>query len=305
MKAVIPAAGMGTRFLPLTKAQPKEMLPVLDKPAIQYVVEEAVAAGCDEVVLIVNEDKQAVRNHFAPAPKLDQYLQDKGKDTYLQKLQALEQLPVTYATQDRAQGLGHAVLCAQNALNEEHDPASATAPDSAPAPCSPEPFFVLLGDVLVPDNDVLGKMLEVSQAHGNASVIAVFEVPEEEVERFGIIDGNLVSGSVPDGDAVWKLLSMVEKPPLAQAPSHMAIFGRYLLSPVIFDCIKDTAPGAGGEIQLTDAMLKLLEKEDIYAVLVPGESAFDTGTVPSWLESNVRLALRDPKLAALIRKQVA
>jgi UTP--glucose-1-phosphate uridylyltransferase len=279
LKAIIPAAGMGTRFMPLTKVQPKEMLPVLDKPCIQYVVEEALAAGCDEVRLVLSGHKQAIREHFSAQPALERFLADKGKQGYLDKVRALNQMPVSYAIQPEAGGLGQAVACGRSGIDE--------------------PFFVLLGDVLVPDHDVLDKMWQVSQAHHGASVIAVFAVEGREVERFGVIGGEAVGDSA---DGVWRIDQMVEKPKLEEAPSNLAIFGRYLLTPAIFSCIDRTGVGAGGEIQLTDAMLMLLEQEEMYAVLVPGKSAFDTGTVHSWLESNVRLAKRDPELAALLQR---
>jgi UTP--glucose-1-phosphate uridylyltransferase len=289
MKAVIPAAGKGTRFLPLTKVTPKEMLPVLNKPTIQYVVEEALAGNADEVIVISNDDKPSIRQHFSPDDSLLAYLDERGKTDFAKAVKNAGELPVSFAPQPEPLGLGHAVHCA----------AELTADDA---------FYVLLGDVIVPGNNVLPRMLEVSRAHDNASVIAVFKVPHEDVSRFGVIDGELISGTEGEGgndSAVWKIRSLVEKPPADEAPSDYAVFGRYLLSPSIMDILAHTAPGAGNEIQLTDAMVELLKTEDMYAVEVNGNDGLDTGTVATWLDANIRMALRDPELAGVVRSAVA
>ena len=261
MKALIPAAGLGTRFLPATKAQPKEMLLVVDRPAIQYVVEEGLASAADEVVIINSREKKAIEEHFSPAPELAATLRARGKDAYADVVEAVGNYNVSYVYQDEPLGLGHAVHCA----------AEKTAG---------EPFYVLLGDVLVPGNDMLPRMQEVSDAHDGASVIAVMPVPDDQVSRFGVIAGAAVS------DDVWKVDSLVEKPALEDAPSNLAVFGRYLLSPRVMDLLAEVKPGVGGEIQLTDALDAVLKEEEMYALVVDPADGFDTGTIESWLETN-------------------
>ncbi|MDR2714104.1 MAG: NTP transferase domain-containing protein [Coriobacteriales bacterium] len=285
MKAIIPAAGVGTRFLPVTKAQPKEMLPVVDRPAIQYVVEEALAAAASEVIIVSNDDKPSIVEHFSPAPELERYLADRGKNELAAAVTHAGSLPVSFVPQPEPLGLGHAVLCAAEKIGQE----------------PPEPFFVLLGDVLVPDNKILPRMKEVSAAHGGASVIAVFRVPLSEVSRFGVIDGELVAGNEEGGSGVWRINALVEKPPAPEAPSALAIFGRYLLTPKVMELLVKTAPGAGGEIQLTDALGALLEHEELYAIEINVADGFDTGTIETWLDTTIRLALRNPKLAKVVK----
>ena len=261
MKALIPAAGMGTRFLPATKAQPKEMLLVVDRPAIQYVVEEGLASSADEVVIINSRDKKVIEEHFTPNPELEATLRAKGKASYADAVAHAGSLNVSYVYQDEPLGLGHAVWCAREKTGDE-------------------PFYVLLGDVLVPDNGMLPRMKEVSDAHGGASVIAVMPVPDDQVSRFGVIAGAAVA------DDVWKVDSLVEKPALEDAPSNLAVFGRYLLSPRVMELLADVKPGVGGEIQLTDALDAVLREEEMYALIVDPADGFDTGTVESWLETN-------------------
>ena len=263
MKALIPAAGLGSRFLPATKAQPKEMLLVVDRPVIQYVVEEGLAAA-DEVVIINSRDKKSIEEHFTPNPALEAELRSRGKDKYADKVAHAGNLNVSYVYQDEPLGLGHAVHCAAEATGNE-------------------PFFVLLGDVIVPDNQMLIKMKEVSDAHGGASVIAVLPVAEDQVDRFGVIDGTEVS------EGVWKVNSLVEKPAVEDAPSNLAVFGRYLLTPRVMELLADAKPGAGNEIQLTDALDALLKEEEIYALVIDPEDGYDTGTIESWLDTNNRL----------------
>lgn len=279
MKAVIPAAGLGSRFLPVTKAQPKEMLPVVDKPAIQYIVEEALVAGADEVIIVNSREKAAIEEHFAPNEKLAERLRSVGKDAYAEAVEHAGALPVSYVYQDEPLGLGHGVLQA----------APKTGDDL---------FMVMLGDVLVPDNGMCQAMATLSAAHGNASVIAVMPVPDEQVSRFGIV------GCIEEPDGALRIRTMVEKPALEDAPSHLAIFGRYLLTPKVMKLLETTEPGAGGEIQLTDALVELLQTENIYAYVIDPEEGFDTGTVASWIEANVALAMRDEKLAAHLRSTV-
>lgn len=261
MKALIPAAGLGTRFLPATKAQPKEMLLVVDRPAIQYVVEEGLASGADEVVIINSRSKQAIEDHFAPDPELVALLCERGKDAYAREVERVGAMNVSYVYQDEALGLGHAVLCAADKMDGD-------------------PFYVLLGDVLVPDNQMLPRMKEISDQHGGASVIAVMPVPHEETKRFGVIAGEALS------DDVWKIDFMVEKPDPKDAPSDLAIFGRYLLSPRVMELLADVKPGVGGEIQLTDALEAVLAEEEMFALVVDPADGFDTGTIESWLETN-------------------
>lgn len=261
MKALIPAAGMGTRFLPATKAIPKEMLLVVDRPVIQYVVEEGLASGADEVVIINSRDKKSIEDHFTPNPELVATLRARGKDKYADAVQQVGDYNVSYVYQDEPLGLGHAIYCAHEKTGNE-------------------PFYVLLGDVLVPDNKMLPRMQEISDAHGGASVIAVLPVPDDQVSRFGVIAGEALS------EDVWKVDSLVEKPALEDAPSNLAVFGRYLLSPRVMELLADVQPGVGGEIQLTDALDAVLKEEEMYALVIDPEDGFDTGTVDSWLETN-------------------
>lgn len=267
MKAVIPAAGMGTRFLPVTKAIPKEMLPVVDKPVIQYIVEEAIAASADEVIIVNSREKQAIEQHFAPDPGLEATLHAKGKDALVFAVNHAGNLPVTFVYQDEPLGLGHAVHCA----------AEQTADDR---------FCVLLGDVIVPGNNMLTRMKEISDAHNNANVIAVLPLPDEEIPRYGIVAGSEVE------PGVWKVDSLVEKPALEEAPSNLGSFGRYILSPRVMEILATLPPGAGNEIQLTDALDAVLAEEEMYALVIDPADGFDTGTVPAWLAANAELAKR-------------
>ena len=264
MKSVIPAAGLGTRFLPITKAVPKEMLPVGGKPAIQWIVEESLEVA-DGVVIVNSRDKKAIEEHFSPDTKLVEHLRSKGKDELAGRVEHAGNLNVEYVYQDEALGLGHAVLCAEPATQDEA-------------------FYVCLGDVIVPDFKMLPRMKEVSDAHNGASVIAVMPVPDEEVHRFGIMGGTDL------GDGVWKVDSLVEKPALEDAPSNLSVFGRYLLSPRVMEILKETKPGVGDEIQLTDALITLLSEEEMFAIVVDPESGLDTGTPDSWLYANNFLA---------------
>lgn len=279
MKAIIPAAGLGSRFLPATKAQPKEMLPVVDKPAIQYIVEEALDAGADEVVIVNSRDKASIEEQFNPNEQLASHLRNVGKHGYADAVEHAGTLPVSFVYQDEPLGLGHAVHVAADKTGDDR-------------------FFVMLGDVLVPDHGMCERMLEVSDAHGHASVIAVLPVSDEEVSRFGII------GGIDLGDGVWKVEEMVEKPALEDAPSRLASFGRYLLSPRVMELLETTEPGAGGEIQLTDALVSLLDEEEMYAIVIDPASGYDTGTVPSWIAANVMQGMKDPKIAEYFKKTI-
>lgn len=279
MKAIIPAAGLGTRFLPVTKSQPKEMLPVVDKPVVQYVVEEAVAADADDILIVTGRGKRAIEDHFDRSIELEDLLESSGNMSRLRQVRAVSELAeVFYVRQKKPRGLGHAVLC------------------GAPFVAN-EPFFVLLGDVLVPGNTVLGRMKEVHERTGT-SVIAVAPVPDEMVSRYGVIAGTEVD------DGVWRVTGLVEKPAINEAPSNLAIFGRYLLTPAVMDILPHVKPGRGDEIQLTDALVRLLETEEIHAVVVEPDEGFDTGNVLAWLSANVALALESEEYGADLRHEL-
>lgn len=276
MKAIIPAAGLGTRFLPVTKSQPKEMLPVVDKPVIQYVVEEAVAGGVTELLIVTGRGKRAIEDHFDRSVELEAQLEVSGKTAELETVQCIARLvEVFYVRQKEPKGLGHAVLCGAAMTDDD-------------------PFVVMLGDVLVPEGTILPRLREVHERTGG-SVIAVVPVPQDEVSRYGVIAGE------QDGDGVWRVTGLVEKPAAADAPSNLAIFGRYLLTPAIMEILSDTPPGKGGEIQLTDALVTLLEREPLHAVVVDPAEGYDTGTVLSWLEANIQLALESDEYGADVR----
>ncbi|WP_028263737.1 UTP--glucose-1-phosphate uridylyltransferase [Atopobium fossor] len=286
MKAIIPAAGLGTRFLPATKCTPKELLPVIDKPVIQYVVEEALAPeGVDECVIVNSHDKPQIEAYFSVDTNFEQMLEVRGKKAEAQKVHDASTLPVSFVYQDEALGLGHAVHCAAKKMDGE-------------------PFFVLLGDYFVPGKQMNIKMAEVSRAHNNASVIAVAPVPADQVSRYGIIAGECVGSldgveaSGEQAGAVWKVTGLVEKPAPEDAPSHLFIVGRYLLSPRIMELLADQTPGAGNEIQLTDAMERLLDEEEMYAVVIDPMEGCDTGTPAAWAATNARLALQSDAAGA-------
>ncbi|WP_283171442.1 UTP--glucose-1-phosphate uridylyltransferase [Curtanaerobium respiraculi] len=267
MKALIPAAGLGTRFLPATKAMPKEMLLVVDRPVIQYVVEEGLASGADEVVIISNHDKKAIEQHFRQDDELVRLLRARGKDDRADAVHHAGNLPVSFVYQNEPLGLGDAVHCAAERTGDE-------------------PFYVLLGDVIVPSYNILNRMKKVSDDHGGASVIAVMPVAHDKVDRFGVIAGEEIDSNV------WKVTGLVEKPRVWEAPSNMVVFGRYLLTPRVMDLLATTKPGEGGEIQLTDALAALLGEEEMYALVVAPDEGFDTGTVDTWLDTNNRLYVR-------------
>ncbi len=275
MKAIIPAAGLGTRFLPATKAQPKEMLPVVNKPVIQYVVEEAVAAGATSVLIVTGRGKRAIEDHFDRSVELEELLERSGATEQLHEVRSVSDLAdVFYVRQKRPRGLGHAVYC------------------GAAHVCD-EPFFVLLGDVIVPRNDILPKLKTVHERYGG-SVVAVTPVEPALVSRYGVIAGEEVE------PGVWRVTDLVEKPTVNEAPSTLAIFGRYLLTPAIMKILPAIAPGRGDEIQLTDALRELLKIEPIHAVIDP-DPGFDTGNVLAWLEANVAIALSSSRYGSALR----
>ncbi len=263
-KAVIPAAGMGTRFLPATKASPKEMLPVVDKPAIQYVVEEAVRAGMDDVLMITGRSKRALEDHFDRVVELEQTLEAKGDLVKLALVrEASELATVHYVRQGDPAGLGHAVLAAAQHVGQEA-------------------FAVLLGDDLIDPRDaLLSTMVEVQQREGG-SVVALMQVPHETIHLYGC-------AAVESSGDVVQITGLVEKPPVEQAPSDLAIIGRYVLSATVFDVLRRTPPGRGGEIQLTDALQELISLEPVHGVVFRGRR-YDTGDRLDYLKAVVRLA---------------
>ncbi|HVL98363.1 MAG TPA: UTP--glucose-1-phosphate uridylyltransferase GalU [Egibacteraceae bacterium] len=266
-KAVIPAAGLGTRFLPATKAQPKEMLPVVDKPAIQYVVEEAVTAGLDDILLVTGRGKRALEDHFDAAVELERQLAAAGKEDLLAAVRAVSQLAtVHYVRQGQPLGLGHAVGCARYHVGDE-------------------PFAVLLGDDLIGEDErLLSRMVDLSDETGR-SVVAVMEFGEEELSKYGVIDAQ----PDPDRPDVYMVTDLVEKPGKANAPSRLCVIGRYVLTPDIFDHIAQTRPGRGGEIQLTDAMKAQCRDGPIRAVRFSGVR-YDIGSKDEYLRAMVELA---------------
>jgi UTP--glucose-1-phosphate uridylyltransferase len=269
-KAVIPAAGLGTRFLPATKAMPKEMLPVVDRPAIQYVVAEATHAGLSNVLVVTGRSKRALEDHFDRVPSLEDALEQKGDEKKLAAVREASCLgDIHYVRQGDPKGLGHAVLCAQRHVGNE-------------------PFAVLLGDDLIDERDeLLGEMIRVQQATGG-SVVALMEVPAEAISAYGCADVSAVAG-----ESFVRVNGLVEKPSPEDAPSNLAIIGRYVLHPAVFDVLEETAPGRGGEIQLTDALQTLARREGegggVYGVVFRGRR-YDTGDKLSYLKAVVTLA---------------
>ena len=282
-KAVIPAAGLGTRFLPATKATPKEMLPVVDRPAIQYVVEEAIRAGLNDVLMITGRNKRALEDHFDRVPVLESQLAEQGKDALLKAVEATNELgELHYVRQGDPKGLGHAVLRGKVHVGDE-------------------PFAVLLGDDLIDEKeDLLSQMVEVQQATGG-SVIALMEVPRESISAYGAAAIEAVEGQ----DGYVKVTGLVEKPAPEEAPSNYAAIGRYVLSSKVFEVLENTAPGRGNEIQLTDALQTLAvgtgEGEGVYGVVFKGRR-FDTGDKLSYLKANVILASEREDLGPELRE---
>lgn len=286
MKAIIPAAGLGTRFLPGTKCTPKEMLPVLDKPVIQYVVEEALEPEeVDDAIIVTSPGKPELLNYFQPDRSLENLLRERGKNAYADAVAHAGGMPVDFRYQYEPKGLGHAIHSAADAVAGEN-------------------FLVLLGDYVVPNRDICDKMLAVSKEHGGASVIAVAACSPEEVSRYGVIAGERVGSlegaeDVADAEpgAVWCIGGLVEKPAPEAAPSNLYIVGRYLLSPLVMDLLADQQAGKGGEIQLTDAMARSLDREAMYAVVIDPLSGYDTGTPSGWMATNALMAANDPRFA--------
>jgi len=281
-KAVIPVAGLGTRFLPATKAQPKEMLPIVDKPVIQYIVEEAVRAGIRQIIFVTGRHKRAIEDHFDRNLELERALEEKGKEELLKIVREISELAdFIYIRQKEPLGLGHAILTAEPAVGNE-------------------PFAVFLGDdIMVSEPPAIRQLIEVFNRY-KCSVLGLEEVPQEEVSKYGIAGGKEIDRGV------IKVEELVEKPSPEEAPGNLAIAGRYILTPEIFEMLKDTKPGKGGEIQLTDAIAKLMEREVVYGRIMEGKR-YDTGSKLGFLEATIDFALarddlREPFLEFLKRK---
>lgn len=275
-KAIFPAAGLGTRFLPATKASPKEMLPLVDKPLIQYVVEEAIASGIEEIIIITGRGKRAIEDHFDISYELENVLKEKGNKKLLAEIKKISNMvDICYVRQKEALGLGHAILCAKNLVRDE-------------------PFAVLLGDDII-DSEVpaLKQMLEIYNKYG-ASVIAVQEVDRSQVSSYGIIK------AVPIADGVYKIYDMVEKPSIEDAPSNLAIIGRYILAPEIIGLLEKTEPGRGKEIQLTDALRELVKTMPVYGYKFQGKR-YDAGDKLGFLQATVEIGLKNEEFGESFR----
>ena len=277
-KAVFPAAGLGTRFLPATKAQPKEMLPLVDKPIIQYVIEEAVAAGLTNIIIVTGRGKNAIEDHFDVSYELERLLQERGKTDLLEQVRAISSMiSVSYVRQGEAMGLGHAVLVARDLVGDE-------------------PFAVMLGDDII-DSRVpcMKQMVDVFERHGGP-VIAVHQVPPEEISAYGVIDGS----PEPGEDRVYRIRDLVEKPAREEAPSDLAIIGRYILTPDVFEALEKTPRDAGGEIQLTNGLRDLRKKRDMFGYRFEG-TRHDAGNKLGFLKATVEFALKRDDLGGAFR----
>lgn len=270
-KAIIPAAGLGTRFLPATKAMPKEMLPIVDKPTIQYIIEEAVQAGIEDIIIVTGKGKRAIEDHFDYSFELEHTLYEKGKFELLEEVQKSSKLvDIHYIRQKEAKGLGHAIWCARKFIGDE-------------------PFAVLLGDDIVQSEKPCLKQLMEQYDRFNSSILGVQQVQPNEVSRYGIIEGSQI------GSRFYNVNGLIEKPLIAEAPSNLAIMGRYILSPKIFHILENQQPGAGGEIQLTDAIATLNEIEAIYAYEFEG-IRYDVGEKFGFIQSTIEMALHRSEL---------
>jgi UTP--glucose-1-phosphate uridylyltransferase len=280
-KAVLPAAGLGTRFLPATKAQPKEMLTVVDKPQIQYVAEECVASGIEHIIIVTGKGKNSIEDHFDSAPALERFLEEHGKKDQAELVRKISNMvQVSYTRQKEPLGLGHAVLVARDLVGDE-------------------PFAVLLGDVLIPGpNPATKQLIHVYEATG-VGAIAVEEVPKDKTHLYGIVDCE-PAPQPPFGERLLRIRDLVEKPKPENAPSNLAITGRYVLPPEIFDCLERTKPGAGNEIQLTDALRILAREHGLWAYIYEGVS-YDAGDKLGFLKATVEIALENPEFGAAFR----
>jgi UTP--glucose-1-phosphate uridylyltransferase len=269
-KAIIPAAGLGTRFLPVTKAQPKEMLPIVDKPAIQYIIEEAIQSGIEEILIITGRNKRAIEDHFDRSVELELQLKQQGKYDLLGLIEEISNVTIHYVRQKEAKGLGHAVLCAKQFVGDE-------------------PFAVLLGDDIVDANvPCLKQLIDVYEDYPG-TILGVQEVPKSKVSSYGIVNPKLVKHNL------WQALDLIEKPEIEEAPSQLAVLGRYIIEPEIFALLEQTQPGRGGEIQLTDALCRLAAVKPVYAYNFYGRR-YDVGDKQGYLEATVEFALKRPDL---------
>ncbi|EOC99330.1 UTP--glucose-1-phosphate uridylyltransferase GalU [Caldisalinibacter kiritimatiensis] len=267
-KAIIPAAGLGTRFLPATKAQPKEMLPIVDKPTIQYIIEEAIDSGIEEILIITGRNKRAIENHFDRSIELELALEKKNKKELLTLVKDISNMVnIHYVRQKEPKGLGHAINCAKSFVGNE-------------------PFAVLLGDDIVYNESkpCLKQLIDAFDEY-KTTILGVQTVDDKDVSKYGIVDGKFIE------DRVYKVNNLVEKPAVEEAPSNVAILGRYIITPAIFNILDNTKPGAGGEIQLTDALKELAQKEAMYAYNFEGKR-YDVGNKLGFLEATVEFALR-------------
>ena len=270
-KAIIPAAGLGTRFLPATKAQAKEMLPIVDKPTLQYIIEEAIESGIEEILIVTGRNKKSIEDHFDRSVELELELEQKGKTAMLEMVQDISNMVnIHYIRQKEPKGLGHAIHCAKSFIGNE-------------------PFAVLLGDDIVDASTPCLKQMIDAYDEYKTTVLGVQEVAKENVDKYGILDVKHIE------DRVYKVKDMVEKPSIEEAPSNIAILGRYIITPEIFNILENQAPGKGGEIQLTDALQTLATKEAIYAYNFEGRR-YDVGDKLGFLEATVDFALKRPEL---------
>ena len=270
-KAIIPAAGLGTRFLPATKAQAKEMLPIVDKPTLQYIIEEAIESGIEEILIVTGRNKKSIEDHFDRSVELELELEQKGKTAMLEMVQDISNMVnIHYIRQKEPKGLGHAIHCAKSFIGDE-------------------PFAVLLGDDIVDASTPCLKQMIDAYDEYKTTVLGVQEVARENVDKYGILDVKHIE------DRVYKVKDMVEKPAVEEAPSNIAILGRYIITPEIFNILENQAPGKGGEIQLTDALQTLATKEAIYAYNFEGRR-YDVGDKLGFLEATVDFALKRPEL---------
>lgn len=271
-KAVFPAAGLGTRFLPATKAQPKEMLPLVDKPVIQYVIEEAVASGIEDILIVTGRGKNAIEDHFDVSYELEKILEGRGKTDLLEQVRAISNMvTVSYVRQKEALGLGHAILVAKHLIGDE-------------------PFAVLLGDDIIDSVTPCTQQMIASFEKRHTSILATQVVEGPDISRYGVIKGQAVKDE-DEGNRTYRVIDLIEKPPYEEAPSNLAIIGRYILTPEIFDVLENTPPDAGGEIQLTNGLRKLLERQPIHAYRFEGKR-YDAGDKLGFLKATVEFALK-------------
>jgi len=275
-KAILPAGGLGTRFLPATKASPKEMLPIVDKPMIQYAIEEAFSCGIKEFVIITGKYKRAIEDHFDSAFELEESLKRTGKNQLLDVISQLNHLNFAYIRQKQALGLGHAIYCARPFVKDE-------------------PFAVLLSDDIIdPEDNLLRHMLRL-YADLQAPILALQQVPLSDIHKYGVVDG------IKKKEGVFKITNLIEKPNSSDAPSDMAIIGRYILTPDIFRTLEKVIPGRSGEIQLTDALYHMMKKRTIYGFLFKGKR-YDAGDKFGFLQATINLALRNPEISEKLKK---